>query len=61
MLMVDIMRSEDKNSRAAQMLEGAAAAVKRANTALWLKSRSIAKATKPRPARNKIVRGKRIK
>lgn len=40
MLMADIMRTEDKNSRAAQMLETAASAVKRSNIAAWLACRA---------------------
>jgi hypothetical protein len=35
-LMSDIMRSEDKNSRAAQMIENAASAVRAANIRAWI-------------------------
>lgn len=46
-LMAEIMRSEDKNSRAAQMLEMAAYAVRFAEKKAWLKTRLPARPNAP--------------
>jgi hypothetical protein len=49
-LAAEIMRSEDKNSRAAQMLESAAGAVRNANVRAWLSSANT-RADKNRPVK----------